>query len=107
MFNLLEGTCRQILGQVMDLNYHLTWIFSLCLAKYNHFVYYSPPTHLRVSIVAPKFKTFILVQSGGILGNYRILQDTRKDFWVLGNDLVMWGHKDILAPSHILHNNHR
>ncbi len=30
-----------------------------------------------------------------------------KDFWVLGKELVMWGHLNILAPSHILHSNHK
>jgi hypothetical protein len=29
VFGFLEGTCRQILGQVMNLNY-FRWIFNLC-----------------------------------------------------------------------------
>jgi hypothetical protein len=44
MLNLSKRICRQILGQVMDLNC-LTWIFNFCLAKHSHFVHCSPPNH--------------------------------------------------------------
>jgi hypothetical protein len=35
-----------------------------------------------------------------------LIKNVEKDIWVLeGKTLVMWGHHDILAPPHILHNN--
>jgi hypothetical protein len=39
---ILEGICKQILGQVMDVN-NLTWIFNLALANQRLFDQTHPP----------------------------------------------------------------
>jgi hypothetical protein len=52
MQGISKGTCRQILGQVMDLNC-LTWIFNLILAKQLCFGQSHPPTPPHLSFVAP------------------------------------------------------
>jgi hypothetical protein len=41
-----------------------------------------------------------------ILGNYGI-KDAKGDLWMWSKNLVMWGHKKMVAPLHILHNNHK
>jgi hypothetical protein len=57
---IFEGVRRQILGQVMDLNY-LTWIFNLVLAKHLHFGQSHPPTPPHISFVAPFVGLFMVV----------------------------------------------
>jgi hypothetical protein len=41
-----------------------------------------------------------------ILGNYGI-KDAKGHLWVWNKKLVMWGHRDMMAPFHILHSNHK
>jgi hypothetical protein len=41
-----------------------------------------------------------------ILGNCGI-KDAKGDLWVWNMKLVMWGCQEIMAPLHILHNNHK
>ncbi len=48
VINLSKGAYKQILGQVMDLNY-FPWIFNLCLTKQRHFAYCSLPIQLQSS----------------------------------------------------------
>jgi hypothetical protein len=39
-----------------------------------------------------------------ILGNYGIM-DAKGHLWVWNKKIMMWGHHDMMAPFHILHNN--
>jgi hypothetical protein len=48
----------------------------------------------------------MLQQDKYILGNYGI-KDAKGHLWVWNKTLVMWGHQDMMAPFHILHNNHK
>ncbi len=47
VISLSKGACKQILGQVMDLNYFHG--FNLCLTKQRHFAHYSLPIKLQSS----------------------------------------------------------
>jgi hypothetical protein len=60
---IYEGAYRQILGQVMDLNYP-TWIFSLVLAKQLCFGQSHPPTPPHFPLVAPFVRSIVVVQGG-------------------------------------------
>jgi hypothetical protein len=48
----------------------------------------------------------LLQQDKYILRNYGI-RDAKGHLWVWNNKLVMWGHQDMRAPFHILHDDHR
>jgi hypothetical protein len=61
-----ERACRQILGQVMDLNY-LTWIFSLVLVEQLRFGRSHPPTPPHLSFVAPFVGSVVVMQGGMML----------------------------------------
>jgi len=52
MQGISKGTCRQILGQVLDLNY-FTWIFNFILVKQLCFGQSHPNTPPHLSLVAP------------------------------------------------------
>ncbi len=47
-----------------------------------------------------------MVPNGSTQECLYLIKNVEKDIWVLeGKKLVMWGHRDILAPPHIPHNN--
>jgi hypothetical protein len=83
--DILKGTSRWILGQVLN---WLKWILSLCLIKL-----FCPlfSTHLPSCFCCCKYNWNIYVHArGGKLGNYNgIIHDAKKDFWVLGKELMM------------------
>jgi hypothetical protein len=60
--DISEGTCRQILGLVMNFNCH-TWIFSLALVEQKCFDQSHPPTPLILSHVAPLTGSIMFMQA--------------------------------------------
>ncbi len=110
---IFEGAYRRTLGQVMDFNC-FTWIFNLVLAKHLCFGQSHTPIPPYLSLVGPFARSIIAMQGGGgvmlqhdkyFFGNYGI-RDAKEHLWVWNRKLVMWGHQDMMAPFHILHNNH-
>jgi hypothetical protein len=113
MPNIYEGVHGQILKQVMDINC-LTWIFSLTLVKQTHLAHSFPPTHLPHTCVAPQLGTPISVQRGVMLWQHEVyipgicgMRYTKNDLWVWGMKLMMWGHRNNVAPPNILQSNHK
>jgi hypothetical protein len=62
--NIFKRVYRQILGQVMHLNY-LTWIFNLILAKQLCFNQSHPPIPPHLSFITPSDKLTKAMQGGG------------------------------------------
>jgi hypothetical protein len=61
MPSIFEATCRQILGQVMDIDC-LTWLFSLVLAKKTQLAQSCPHSHSTHTFVALLVGTTMLMQ---------------------------------------------
>jgi hypothetical protein len=97
MQSISEGTCRLILGQVMDLSC-LTWIFNLVSVKQLCFGQSHPLIPPHLSLVAPFVGSTMSMQRGVmlqqdkyILDNYGIM-DVKGHLWVWNMKLMMWGH---------------
>lgn len=61
MPNIFKGPCRQILGQVMDIDC-FTWFFSLLLAEQTHLAQSCPQNHPTHTLVALLVGTTMLMQ---------------------------------------------
>ncbi len=105
MLNTSKGACRQILRQIMDMNC-MTWIFNLTLAKQTHLAHSFPHTHLPHTCVAPHFKCPWWCK-GGNLWQHKVyifsicgMRYTKRDLWVWGKKLMIWGLKDYYTSQY-------
>ncbi len=62
MPNIFEGTCRQILGQVIDIDC-FTWLFGLVLIEQTHLAQSCPCTHPTHTLVALLVGTTMSMQT--------------------------------------------
>jgi hypothetical protein len=110
--SISKRACRQILGQVMDLNY-LTWIFQFGRNKTKTFCQFTP-THSTPSFTCCTscWVSYVFTKGGDVTIRQThpcqlLDQGHQGRFMGVEQKLIMWGRPKMVAPPCILHNNHK
>jgi hypothetical protein len=110
--NISKGTCRWILGQVMDLNC-FTWIFQFGHNITKTFCPFTP-THSTPSFTCCTFcwVSYVFTKGGDVTIKqthpWQLSdQGHQGRFMDVEQKLVTWGRQEMVAPPCILHNNHK